>query len=296
LLKKRLGPNYVSTRPAFGGQKVAYLEGFRVQNLANEIFGFNNWSTSVTSLTTDFIDYKDGRYFVGVTALVKVIIKDGAFHEDVGYGTSDNMRSKSASLEKAKKQAVTDGIKRALKSYGNVFGNCLNDKSYVQFLAKQTKMPEQYDPRDILNRPSDIHLSKNSMARNPISPHQLVGAENFLDVLTPNSASNESAQTKSERLKKAQQKKQEFEVMKRKCPDTSSLSTCSAPSESKLAKFQTSAKNTPELLIEDDDDFWQNMTQMQNSMAEEAISMTPGKKSSKRVGRTTPKRGQLNRL
>ena len=97
----------------------------------------------------------------------------------------------------------------------------LNDKSYVQFLAKQTKMPEQYDPRDILNRPSDIHLSKNSMARNPISPHQLVGAENFLDVLTPNSASNESAQTKSERLKKAQQKKQEFEVMKRKCPDTS---------------------------------------------------------------------------
>merc|ERR1719195_1388408 len=40
-------------------------------------------------------------------------------------------------------------------------------------------MPEQYDPRDILNRPSDIHLSKNSMARNPISPHQLVGAENF---------------------------------------------------------------------------------------------------------------------
>merc|ERR1712150_268536 len=107
---------------------------------------------------------------------------------------------------------------------------------------------------------------------------------------TPNTTSNESAQAKSERLKKAQQKKQEFEIMKRKCPDTSLLSS-SAPSESKLAKVQTkSAKNQPELLIEDDDDFWQNMTQMQNSIAEEAISMTPGKKSTRKVGRTTPKR------
>ena len=39
------------------------------------------------------------------------------------------------------------------------------------------------------------------------------------------------------------------------------------------------------------------MTQMQNSMAEEeAISMTPGKKSTRKVGRTTPKRGQINRF
>ena len=223
-------------------------------NLANEIFGFNNWSHSVTSLTTDFIDYKDGKYYVGVTAIVKVQIKDGSFHEDVGYGCGE-MRSKASSLEKAKKQAVTDGVKRALKSYGNVFGNCLNDKSYVQFIAKQHKVPEQYDPSDTLNNFSismikSKDLSKNSMARNPISPHQLVGGENFLDVLTPNSASNESAHAKSERLKKAQQKKQEFEIMKRKCPDTSLLSS-SAPSESKLAKVQTkSAKNQPELLIE----------------------------------------------
>ena len=231
------------------------MEGFRVINLANEIFGFNNWYHSVTSLTTDFIDYKDGKYYVGVTAIVKVQIKDGAFHEDVGYGASDGMRSKASSLEKAKKSAVTDGVKRALKSFGNVLGNCLNDKSYVQFLAKQRKMPEQYDPSDTLNNFSISmiqckDLSKNSMARHPISPHQLVGGENFLDVLTPNSASNESDHAKSERLKKAQQKKQEFEVMKRKCPDTLSLSS-SAPSESKLAKVQTtSAKNNPELLIE----------------------------------------------
>ena len=47
------------------------------------------------------------------------------------------MRSKSASLEKAKKQAVTDGIKRALKSYGNVFGNCKYN-TILQYIIKNT--------------------------------------------------------------------------------------------------------------------------------------------------------------
>ena len=44
-----------------------------------------------------------------------VFTQDGVFHEDVGYGVSEGMRSKALSLEKAKKEAVTDGLKRALK-------------------------------------------------------------------------------------------------------------------------------------------------------------------------------------
>jgi DNA repair and recombination protein RAD52 len=40
-LRQRLGPNYISQRPAPGGQKVVYLEGHRSVTLANEIFGFN---------------------------------------------------------------------------------------------------------------------------------------------------------------------------------------------------------------------------------------------------------------
>ena len=37
------------------------------------------------------------------------------FHEDIGYGVSEGMKSKALSLEKARKEAVTDGLKRALK-------------------------------------------------------------------------------------------------------------------------------------------------------------------------------------
>lgn len=41
--------------------------------------------------------------------------QDGSYHEDVGYGVSEGLKSKALSLEKARKEAVTDGLKRALK-------------------------------------------------------------------------------------------------------------------------------------------------------------------------------------
>lgn len=43
------------------------------------------------------------------------LLQDGVFHEDIGYGVSEGMKSKALSLEKARKEAVTDGLKRALK-------------------------------------------------------------------------------------------------------------------------------------------------------------------------------------
>jgi DNA repair and recombination protein RAD52 len=33
------------------------------------------------------MDPKSRRYRVGVTALVKITLRDGTYHEDIGYGT-----------------------------------------------------------------------------------------------------------------------------------------------------------------------------------------------------------------
>lgn len=102
-LDKKLGPEFVSQRPGpAGGPKLTYAEGWKIIGLANEVFGFNGWSSHVVSLTTDYIDYNEEtrRYNVGVTALVKVTLRDGIFHEDVGYGMLDNSRSKGAALDK----------------------------------------------------------------------------------------------------------------------------------------------------------------------------------------------------
>lgn len=65
---------------------------------------------------------------------------DGSYHEDVGYGVSEGLRSKALSLEKARKEAVTDGLKRALRSFGNALGNCILDKDYLRSL---NKLPRQ---------------------------------------------------------------------------------------------------------------------------------------------------------
>ncbi|NXK22234.1 RAD52 protein, partial [Arenaria interpres] len=142
-LRQRLGPEYISSRQAGGGQKVCYIEGHKVISLANEMFGFNGWAHSVTQQNVDFVDLNNGRFYVGVCAFVKVQLKDGSYHEDVGYGVSEGLKSKALSLEKARKEAVTDGLKRALKCFGNVLGNCILDKDYLRAV---NKLPRQIPP------------------------------------------------------------------------------------------------------------------------------------------------------
>lgn len=51
----------------------------------------------------DFIDREDDKFYVGVSSTVRVELKDGVFHEDVGYGVCEGMKSKALSLEKARK-------------------------------------------------------------------------------------------------------------------------------------------------------------------------------------------------
>ncbi|QRV91426.1 DNA repair and recombination protein RAD22 [Ceratobasidium sp. AG-Ba] len=157
-LNKKLGPEFISQRPGpGGGPKLTYAEGWKVINLANEVFGFNGWSSSVLSITTDYIDYNEGtqRYNVGVSAVIRVTLRDGAFHEDVGFGSLENARGKGMALDKCKKEAVTDGLKRTLRNFGNLLGNCLYDKQYASEILK-IKAPVLKLDKDALHRRPDL--------------------------------------------------------------------------------------------------------------------------------------------
>ncbi|KAK0449852.1 Rad52/22 double-strand break repair protein, partial [Desarmillaria tabescens] len=139
-LTQKLGPEYISTRPGpGGGPKLTYAEGWKIINLANEVFGFDGWSSSIVTMSTDFLDFDETtrRYSIGITAVVRVtLVASGSFHEDVGYGMVENTKSKGQGLDKCKKEAVTDGLKRALRNFGNLLGNCLYDKGYAQEVVK----------------------------------------------------------------------------------------------------------------------------------------------------------------
>ncbi|KAK2461230.1 hypothetical protein APHAL10511_006757 [Amanita phalloides] len=155
-LNQKLGPEYISQRPGPGGaSKLTYAEGWKIINLANEVFGFNGWSSRLVSITTDFIDYSEEsrRYTVGVTAIVRVTLRDGVHHEDVGYGMLENSKSKGMALDKCKKEAVTDGLKRALRNFGNLLGNCLYDKAYTQEVVKMKVVPPKFNTSELHRRP-----------------------------------------------------------------------------------------------------------------------------------------------
>lgn len=111
-LNQKLGPEYISQRPGpGGGPKLTYAEGWKIINLANEVFGFNGWSTNVISLTTDFIDFNEEsrRYTVGTTAIIRVTLRDGVYHEDIGYGMLENSKSKGGALDKVRSQSMYMG-------------------------------------------------------------------------------------------------------------------------------------------------------------------------------------------
>ncbi len=54
-LEKQLGPEYISSRPGASGQKVHYLAADKCINLANEVFGFNGWSSGIQNIQIDFV-------------------------------------------------------------------------------------------------------------------------------------------------------------------------------------------------------------------------------------------------
>ena len=136
-LEKQLGPEYVSHRPGPSNTKIPYLEGFKAVNLANEVFGFNGWSSTVKETTVDFVDvHSNGKIDLGIAVIVRVTLKDGTFHEDVGFGHVENAKTKYAAFEKGRKSAVTDGMKRALKNFGNLLGNCMYNKDYLSKVTK----------------------------------------------------------------------------------------------------------------------------------------------------------------
>lgn len=56
-LGRKLAPEMISQRHGPGGQKLAYIEGWRLISLANEVFGFNGWSHSITQQTVGKLSY-----------------------------------------------------------------------------------------------------------------------------------------------------------------------------------------------------------------------------------------------
>jgi DNA recombination protein Rad52 len=130
-LDRKLDPAHVKPPSKFG-PKGDYIEGWHAIAEANRIFGHGAWSYTIKTLSQDSLkEGKNGKgdmqWQAAYTCIVTLTVGD-VTREDVGFGSGFSKQIGDA-IEGATKEAVTDALKRALRTFGNPFGLALYDKS-----------------------------------------------------------------------------------------------------------------------------------------------------------------------
>ena len=126
-LGQPLDPELVSQRKGRGGKSFDYLEGHAVIDQANLIFGYGGWgyglAGDVTLRRIETVNPQTGEVKVeqGYSAPVRVSVAGALPRTDLGVHpvTEDNFDGHDTAM----KGAVTDGLKRAFRSFGVQFGN-----------------------------------------------------------------------------------------------------------------------------------------------------------------------------
>ena len=81
--------------------------------------------------------------------------------EDVGFGTGI-AKTLADAHEGGAKEAVTDGIKRTFRSFGNQFGNSLYDKSRQHQNQQQPAQLQQSQPQQQYQQPPTQQVQNNT--------------------------------------------------------------------------------------------------------------------------------------
>ena len=128
-LAEPLDEGLVSYRKGRKGRTFAYLEGHAVIDQANRIFGYGGWGYEllgdVTLREGENVDQKTGeaKPWRAYAATVRVTVPGSPPRTDTGFQAPTEETVEGH--ETAFKGAVTDALKRALRGYGEQFGNGL---------------------------------------------------------------------------------------------------------------------------------------------------------------------------
>ncbi len=152
VLSQPIDPSLVSQRRGRGGRTFDYLEGHAVIDQANRIFGFGGWGYElvgdVTLRRVETVDPQTGEVKVslGYSAPVRVTVAGALPRTDVGVHpvTEDTFDGHDTAM----KGAVTDGMKRAFRSFGVQFGNGFyGDQPQASAQVQPERVPVQSNGR-----------------------------------------------------------------------------------------------------------------------------------------------------
>ena len=126
-LGEPIDPALVSQLPGRGGNLYDYLKGHVVIAQANRIFGYGGWGYElvgdVTLRRVETVDKRTGEVTItqGYSAPVRVTVAGALPRTDLGvHPVKDDTID---GHDTAMKGAVTDGLKRAFRGFGEQFGN-----------------------------------------------------------------------------------------------------------------------------------------------------------------------------
>ncbi len=128
-LEGSLDSSLVSRRKGRAGRYYDYIEGHGAIAEANRIFGFGGWGYELAGdvgfreIETVDPDTGEMRTVRAYSAPVRVTVPGAPPRTDVGFHSVAD--DSAEGHETACKGAVTDGLKRALRSFGDRFGNGL---------------------------------------------------------------------------------------------------------------------------------------------------------------------------
>jgi Rad52/22 family double-strand break repair protein len=212
LLKKDLSQQLISTRRA-GGRSLKYIEGHTAIDQANKIFGPGNWSFETLSCEQAImLDPATGEA-VGISynAVVRLLVR-GAIGpltevgshpvaswsvEEVVIGrrgdTGEALETSPITVaeriaarrtivdahENARKSAVTDAMKRALRVYGSALGNCLYGKGPVVLVEDVQARSEMLYPGKW--EQVKLRAFKNALPDDKLTPEMLARLSRLLD-------------------------------------------------------------------------------------------------------------------
>ena len=151
-LAQPLDPALVSQRRGRGNRTFAYLEGHVAIDQANRIFGYGGWGHElvgdVALREVESLDPKTGEVTraYAYSAVVRVTVPGAPPRTDVGFHpvTEETAEGHDTAI----KGAVTDGMKRGLRTYGQQFGNGLyGDQASAGNLSQPERVPVKADGR-----------------------------------------------------------------------------------------------------------------------------------------------------
>ena len=181
ILNQELDSSRIKTRDK-GNISLSYIEGHDVIETANKVFGFGNWSYSISKLEQVSQEQNQNQnHVICYKAIVQVLIHSENHtqelsREDVGFGTGV-AKTLSDAHEGAAKEAVTDALKRAMRSFGNQFGNSLYDKTKNhqannESIPSSSSRPQQTNYRQSSPTVTNVTTNHNRNFQQNFDPYE----------------------------------------------------------------------------------------------------------------------------